>query len=79
MDQIKIEDLNFEQALNRLEKVVEAMENEETPLEESITLYKEGVGLSKRCNEILGKLEGEITLLQQDLSEKPLSEGEDYV
>jgi len=71
--------LNFEQSLNRLEKVVEAMEDKETPLEKSIELYKEGVALSKHCNEILGRIEGEITLLQQDLTEKPIDEDESYV
>ena len=68
-----MDELNFEQALTRLEEVVEAMESEETLLEDSIALYKEGIELSMRCNEILGRLEGEITLLQQDLSEQPLN------
>jgi len=74
-----MENLSFEQSLNRLEKVVEAMEDKETPLEKSIDLFKEGMALSKHCNEILGRLEGEITLLQQDLTEKPTSEDESYV
>lgn len=74
------ENLSFEQSLNHLEKIVEAMENKETPLEKSIELYKEGVAISKRCNQILGRLEGEITLLQQDLTEKPIgNEDENYV
>jgi len=74
-----MKNLSFEQSLNRLEKVVEAMENKETPLEESINLYKEGISLSQHCDKILGKLEGEITLLQKDLTEKPISEDESYV
>ena len=72
-------DMSFEQSLDRLEKVVEVMENKETPLEQSIELYKEGLALSKYCNEFLGRIEGEITLLQQDLTEKPKNEGESYV
>ena len=73
------ETLNFEQALTRLETVVEAMENDETTLDASITLYKEGVALSKHCNEILSRFEAEIMILQKEsdgsFTEKPL-EGE---
>ena len=60
------EELNFEQALTRLELVVEAMEDDETTLEKSIALYKEGVSLSKFCNEVLGRFETEITVLQKE-------------
>jgi len=56
---------SFEQILSRLEAVVEAMESEETSLEASITLYKEGLALSTKCNEILGKFEAEIAILQE--------------
>jgi len=62
----KSEPLSFEQALTRLEVVVEAMENDETALEASIALYKEGVALSKHCNEILSHFETEVTLLQKE-------------
>ena len=75
---MKEEPLNFEQALNRLESVVEAMENDETALETSIALYKEGIALSKHCNEILSRIESEIAVLQKEadgsLTEKPLEE-----
>jgi len=57
---------SFEQILSRLEAVVEAMENEETSLEASITLYKEGLALSTRCNEMLSKFESEIAILQEN-------------
>jgi len=57
--------LSFEDALARLETVVQTMENEETSLEMSISLYKEGVTLSKHCNEILGRFEAEVTVLQE--------------
>ena len=71
--------LNFEQALARLETVVEAMENDETTLEASITLYKEGTTLSKHCKEILSRFEAEVTILQKEsdgsFTESPI-EGE---
>jgi len=60
------EPLSFEQALTRLETVVAAMENDETALESSISLYKEGIALSKHCNDILSRFEAEITTLQKE-------------
>jgi len=60
------ESLSFEQALTRLETVVAAMENDETALESSISLYKEGIALSKHCNDILNRFEAEITTLQKE-------------
>jgi len=70
------EPLNFEQALIRLETVVEAMENDETTLEAAINLYKEGTSLSKHCNEILSRFEAEVTMLQKEVDgsfiEKPI-------
>ena len=60
------QEMGFEQLLSRLEKVVEAMESDETTLEASIELYKEGVAISNQCGEILGRLEAEVMLLQKD-------------
>jgi len=58
--------LNLEQSLIKLEEVVTAMESGESSLESSITLYKEGLRLSKHCNEMLGRFEAEITMLRQE-------------
>ena len=59
-------DLSFEDALSRLETVVEAMENEKTTLEASIALYKEGIVLSDHCGKILERLESEVYILQKE-------------
>jgi exodeoxyribonuclease VII small subunit len=56
----------LEPALNRLEEITEAIEEGETSLEETLTLYREGLKLSKKCETILNKYEQEITLLQKD-------------
>ena len=58
--------MSLEEALTRLDALVEEMEDEGTSLEASIALYKEGMGLSKFCNETLNRFEAEITLLQQE-------------
>ena len=50
----------FENALKRLEDISEIIEDPETTLEKSLELYKEGVGLSVFCAEILQNARQEI-------------------
>ena len=44
---------NFESALNRLEEKSDLLENEDTPLEDSIKLFEEGIELKEFCEEKL--------------------------
>ncbi len=44
---------NFESALNRLEEISDLLENEDTPLEDSIKLFEEGIVLKEFCEEKL--------------------------
>ena len=44
---------NFESALKRLEQISDLLENVETPLEESIKLFEEGIELKEYCEEKL--------------------------
>jgi len=58
--------LPFEEALKKLEDVVDAMENGDLPLEQLIRRFEEGTGLVKVCQ---GKLE-EAELKVQQLEQK---------
>ncbi len=49
----KKERLSFEDALARLEEIVEKLEAENISLEESVKLYEEGIELSKTCTQTL--------------------------
>lgn len=73
--------LSYEEAVQRIEDIVEVLENEEVSLDNSIKLYKEGVGLSYLCQEKLSAAEKEITILQKDglgnLSETVFDIGEE--
>ncbi len=51
------ENMTFEDALTRLEKIVSRLEQAEVPLEESVEHYEEGIKLSRYCSEILEKAE----------------------
>ncbi len=44
---------NFESALKRLEEISDLLENEDTPLEDSIKIFEEGIELKEFCEEKL--------------------------
>ena len=55
----------FEEALQKLESVVEAMESGDLPLESLIARYEEGVKLAKACQEKLAEAELKIQQLEK--------------
>ncbi len=58
-----VENLRFEQALERLESVVKDLESTDTGLDKSLERYEEGVRLLNRCRTILDEAERKIRLL----------------
>lgn len=42
-------DLSFEDALQRLESIVETLEDDPPPLDEALDTYAEGVSLANEC------------------------------
>ena len=44
---------NFEDSIKRLDEIAELLEDENTPLEESIKLFEEGIQLKDFCEEKL--------------------------
>lgn len=58
-----MEQMTFEQALARLEKIVRELENGDTPLEESIKLFEEGVKLSGVCSSLLKEAKQKVEIL----------------
>lgn len=53
--------LTFEQAVERLESLIERIESGEAGLEASIAAYEEGAGLIRRCRAILDRAEQRIS------------------
>jgi len=53
----------FEKSLTRLESIVSRLEGGELPLEESLTLFEEGVGLVKKCSHRLDEAERRVERL----------------
>lgn len=56
-------EVSFEDALDRLEEIVDLLESGENPLEKSLELFEEGVGLVKLCNKKLEKVENSVKIL----------------
>lgn len=62
---------SFEQALERLETIVEQLEGGELTLEESLARYEEGVRLSRRLTQVLDQAERRIERLVESEGEGP--------
>jgi exodeoxyribonuclease VII small subunit len=62
---------NFENAMDRLESIVEQMESGKLPLEELIVRYEEGMGLVKICQERLASAEQKIDIIARNSAGKP--------
>jgi exodeoxyribonuclease VII small subunit len=70
----------FEEALKKLESIVEAMEADDLPLETLLAKYEEGSRLVKICREKLSEAELKIQQLEKnaagEMKLKPLVEDE---
>jgi exodeoxyribonuclease VII small subunit len=56
----------FEEALKKLEGIVEAMESDDLPLEALLTKYEEGTKLVKVCQNKLAEAELKIQQLEKN-------------
>jgi exodeoxyribonuclease VII small subunit len=63
----------FEEALARLEEIVELLDDGNLPLDESLALFKEGTRLAKACRELLAEAEVQVKEALRDVE----SPGED--
>jgi exodeoxyribonuclease VII small subunit len=59
-------ELSFEEAMAELEKVVEQLEQGDVPLEKAISMFQEGMALSKQCHEKLEKVEKQMDQILHD-------------
>lgn len=48
-----VDELTYEEALAELEQIVEALESEQNPLEESLKLFERGQALARQCGALL--------------------------
>jgi exodeoxyribonuclease VII small subunit len=60
-------EVSFEDAVEKLESIVEEMESDELPLDKLLVRYEEGAKLVKSCEEKLQSAETRITQLEESL------------
>ena len=73
-------EMKFEEALKRLEKIVEELESGKLSLDESLKKYEEGVRLSRFCHKTLQAAQKKIQVLTkkgEGFETKSFAEGEE--
>lgn len=60
-----MEEINFEESIEKLEEIAGQLEKGDLSLEESLKKFEEGMKLSKKCNDIIENAEKKITILLQ--------------
>ena len=61
-----IEQLTYEEALLELEQIVEVLEGEQNPLEESMKLFERGQALVRQCGALLESAQLKVQKLAGD-------------
>ena len=73
----QIENLSFEEAYERLNDTAGKLERGNLSLEDSLTLYEEGVLLSQHCEELLNRAELRVTQINPSAPAEDEIEDED--
>ena len=66
-----LDDVPFEDALKKLEAIVEAMEAGDLPLETLLALFEEGTRLAQHCQAKLSEAELKIQKLEKNAAGEP--------
>lgn len=65
MELVQKQQMTFEKALERLEEIVQSLENADIPLRDSLGLFEEGVRLCKECSTQLSEAQGRLQMLTE--------------
>ena len=63
--------MTYEQAIERLNGIVNNLEKGNLPLADSLTLFEEGTALMKRCTELLDQAEQKVVMLKKGADGAP--------
>ena len=66
-------DFSFEDGIRRIEEILEKLENRNTGLSETLSLYEEGMRLLNRCNSMLEYAEQKVQILNSSFDENPIT------
>jgi len=60
------EEFRLEEAFDKIEKLLEKLNDREVSLEESFALYQEGMKLLKQCNEKIDRVEKQMLQIDEE-------------
>jgi len=55
--------IHFEQSITELEEIVRQLEKGELTLEDSLKQFEKGIGLARKCQDVLNQAEQKIEIL----------------
>lgn len=58
-------EIKLEDGFSKLEEIIEQLEKDDISLEDSFTLYSEGMKVLKQCNDSIDKVEKKLTILSE--------------
>lgn len=58
-------DITLEEAMNQINEIIEKMDKPDIPLDESFSLYSQGIKLVQLCNGKIDKVEKDIIILNE--------------
>lgn len=76
---MKAKDINFEEAMDLLEEIVQQLESGDVPLEKAIELFQDGMKMAHLCSSKLELVEKKIEILIEEngaLVKKPFTPGD---
>jgi len=83
LTEMEVEEVKFEEALKQLEAIVSRLELGDLPLEEALSIFEEGIRLTKLCSQRLSEAERRVNILVRSadsatggLEERPFAEEE---
>ena len=62
----ELEQFRLEEAFDRIEALLEKLQDKDVTLEESFGLYQEGMGLLKLCNENIDHVEKQMLQIDEE-------------
>jgi exodeoxyribonuclease VII small subunit len=71
-DNSDIAAMNFERALEALEKIVDDLERGDVPLDQSIRIYERGEALKAHCEKLLKAAEDKVEKIRLSREGKPV-------
>ncbi len=58
-------EISYEDGIEKLEEIIQALERNEIPLDQALSLFQEGIALVNHCNSVLDQAEQKMKVLLQ--------------